>query len=415
MQRLTRNVVVAIVAVIVFGGCWAQPGSDAERSGYSPLEHGITPANVAQLHVSWTKQLTVDVHEPLVTAAGVYATSGSSPSAGTLALLDRNDGTNLWNASLFAADSGFNGGSPLVLRGKVYAPTTGISPILGNAIHTFDAMTGAALPSPGSGGNEVNGRGAKIVGTATQGGGSSGVVATQLFVDDTVGTGTWSTILDVGSPGSIPSPTSAAVAPTRLVIGLGAGVASWPLAKPTNCQVVSGVTFCPPAWSTPLATTLPGGAHPVLSPDDATVYAAAGSSLVALDAATGTQLWAGTLGASAASAPAVGNGFVYVPTSSGELDVFKLDGCGQMTCTPQWHANTTSAISQPPAVVPGGLVYTASADGVVRAYPSAGCGTTTCTSLWSAATGSTITGGPVPALGNLYVGTADGRLIAYTL
>jgi outer membrane protein assembly factor BamB len=64
-------------------------------------------------------------------------------------------------------------------------------------------------------------------------------------------------------------------------------------------------------------------------------------------------------------------------------------------------------------VVPGGLVYTASANGVVNAFPAAGCGTATCASLWSAATGSTVTGGPVPALGNLYVGTADGRLIAY--
>ena len=36
-----------------------------------------------------------------------------------------------------------------------------------------------------------------------------------------------------------------------------------------------------------------------------------------------------------------------------------------------------------------------------------------CSPLWSTNTGSRITGAPAVSLGHLYVGTEDGRLIAY--
>ena len=98
---------------------------------------------------------------------------------------------------------------------------------------------------------------------------------------------------------------------------------------------------------------------------------------------------------------------------NGDLAVFAANGCGHATCRTVWTAHTTSSIGQQPAVTSGGIVYVASADGVLRAYPAAGCGHPTCASLWSAPTGSMITGGPVAALGNVYVGTSDGRLIAY--
>ncbi len=415
MQRLTRNAVVAIAAVVVLAGCWAQPGSDSERTGFSPLDQGITPANVARLHVTWTKQLTTAVHDPAVTNAGVYVTSGEYPSAGTVAMLSRPNGATEWSRPLFAADSGSNAGPPTILGGKVYVPTPGISPVVSSAIRAFDAASGTEGPAIAEKTDEVIGRGGLLVGTGTQGGGG-GPVATYLFVEDTNGSATWSTLLDAGSTGeTLPAVTSPAVTSDHLIIGQGAAVQAWPLSTPGNCQVTSDVTFCPPAWSTAVPAGFPAGGHPVLAPDDSTVYAATGTSLVALTAATGTKAWSGTLGAAASAAPAVGDGFIYVPTTSGELDVFALGGCGHATCAPQWHTTTTSSISQAPAVVPGGLVYTGSANGNLNAFPAAGCGKAACASLWSAATGSTITGGPVPALGNLYVGTTDGRLIAYTL
>lgn len=56
---------------------------------------------------------------------------------------------------------------------------------------------------------------------------------------------------------------------------------------------------------------------------------------------------------------------------------------------------------------------TGAADGTLAAYPAAGCGASTCASLWSASTGSRITGAPAISLGKVFVGTDDGRIIAY--
>ncbi len=154
MQRRIGTAVIAITIVVVLGGCWAQPGSDAERSGYSPLDHGITPANVAQLHVTWTKTLPGPVNEPAVTDAGVFATSGAYPSAGVVTSLARDTGATQWRTALFDADSGFSSGPPVERGNTVFVPTPGISPILGRPIDVFDAGTGAQLPTAGSGGDE---------------------------------------------------------------------------------------------------------------------------------------------------------------------------------------------------------------------------------------------------------------------
>jgi outer membrane protein assembly factor BamB len=50
---------------------------------------------------------------------------------------------------------------------------------------------------------------------------------------------------------------------------------------------------------------------------------------------------------------------------------------------------------------------------VTGAFASGGCGAEVCAPLWSAATGSAISGGPAVSDGVVYVGTADGRLVAY--
>jgi outer membrane protein assembly factor BamB len=61
------------------------------------------------------------------------------------------------------------------------------------------------------------------------------------------------------------------------------------------------------------------------------------------------------------------------------------------------------------------VVFTGSADGTVRAFNAAGCAASVCGQLWADSTGSEITGAPAVNQGQLYVGTADGRLIAYGL
>jgi outer membrane protein assembly factor BamB len=65
--------------------------------------------------------------------------------------------------------------------------------------------------------------------------------------------------------------------------------------------------------------------------------------------------------------------------------------------------------------VAGGVVFAGADDGTVRAFDAAGCGAPSCAPLWSDATGSATTGAPAVNQGRLYVGTADGRVVAYGL
>jgi outer membrane protein assembly factor BamB len=104
------------------------------------------------------------------------------------------------------------------------------------------------------------------------------------------------------------------------------------------------------------------------------------------------------------------DGSLFVPTGDG-LVVLAAGGCGSAECAPVWTADTGDLRAQP--AVAGGVVFAGAQDGAVTAHPVAGCGASTCAPVWSTTTGSAITGGPVVANGQLYVGTADGRLIAY--
>lgn len=411
MGGITRTVVVAGALAMALAGCWVQPGSDSRRSGFSSLEQGITPANVSQLHEVWTKQLDAAVKPPAVTLDGIYTTTGNFIVGGKATLVARNDGTTRWSKTLWPDGSPYSVEPPTVLGSTVYVPIRSASTALNSSIQRFDAATGTPAGNFARSAGPLIGHGTVLAGTSAMA--MPGVAVTRLFVEDTAGAGSWESLLYVGGVTGASEPTSPAVGAGRVFIGNGLVIEAYTVTKPTNCTVTFGYSFCEPIWST--STTTPVAGHPVLSADDATVFAAAGTKLVTLNAATGTPGWTGTLGATASKAPAIGNGFVYVPTSTGELDVFAEGGCGQATCAPLWTATTGSAITQPPAVVPGGLVYTASADGTLRAYNAAGCPTSPCPSRWSATTGSAITGGPVPGLGQIYIGTEDGRLIAYGL
>jgi outer membrane protein assembly factor BamB len=61
------------------------------------------------------------------------------------------------------------------------------------------------------------------------------------------------------------------------------------------------------------------------------------------------------------------------------------------------------------------VVFTGSASGAVQAFDATGCGTATCGPLWTADVASEITGAPAVSNGQLYAGTADGRLVAWRL
>jgi outer membrane protein assembly factor BamB len=412
---------MAVGAVVALGGCWFQPGADARRSGFSLLDTAVTKANVASLHPVWTRTLGGDVQDPAVTPSGLYVMAGSPVAAGSLTLVDPATGTTTWTDDLFGESSYRLPAAPTVMGETVYLPMRGVSPVLGNAVERFDATTGQRQSSISRGAaTDVIGRDGVLVGadigvTPT----FPSFAVTSVWAERPGGTGSWSQVLWSGTysggPPPWPTPTSAALASDRLVMGDGASVEARHFEQPSGCPTLpNGDPDCAPLWSASVSAPVAG--HPVLSPDEATVYAAAGDQLVALDTANGTRRWTGTLGANASAAPALANGYVFVPTSSGELDVFTA-GCGADTCKPLWTATTAGSIIRPPAVTAGAVVYVASADHTVTAFDALGCAPARppCPPLWSVDTGATITGGPVPALGKVFVGTDDGRLVAYGL
>jgi outer membrane protein assembly factor BamB len=186
----------------------------------------------------------------------------------------------------------------------------------------------------------------------------------------------------------------------------GNGMRSYSITPPPECGSGVNPDRCP-AWATPLPGT--SASPPVIGAGGATIYTATDTgTLYAVDATDGTILWSAPLGTRAGT-PALADGSLFVPTDTG-LHVLDADGCGADECAPIWTAGTVAHSGQP--AVAGGVVFAKGAGGL-HAYAAGRCGAATCPSIWSTSPGSGITTGPVVTGGQLYVGTADGRLIAY--
>jgi outer membrane protein assembly factor BamB len=134
--------------------------------------------------------------------------------------------------------------------------------------------------------------------------------------------------------------------------------------KPTPLKAVSGTLQPQRAWSAGL-----GGANPKLllglapATDGRHVFAASGKGqVVALDAATGKQLWRRTLKALLAGGPGVGGGLVLVGSADG--DVFALDAASGKD---RWHVRVNAEILSAP-VVGGNVVVLRTVDGRLHGY-----------------------------------------------
>src|SRR5262249_7100671 len=91
--------------------------------------------------------------------------------------------------------------------------------------------------------------------------------------------------------------------------------------------------FCTPRWT----QTLPAAPRdPVGVGTKSAAIGLANGDVELLDLATGAVQWTAHTGASAATAPAVANGQLYVGGADGRLYAFASAGCGHATCTPHW-------------------------------------------------------------------------------
>lgn len=423
MARRLRVLAAGVVAVAM-AGCWYQPGQGPNRSSYNPSETEIGAGNVADLTEQWTADTdgTV-VGSPVVSNVGVHVRDNAESFYG----LDIATGERRWTHHLE------NPGIPLQLGttftdGNRVLVSSGIGNLGGHySAYWLDAATGVNLGDGNGFGLPDALRGTRSAWRHV-GFGSGTPVATSLRVADSADPGAgWAAPIfvnsGIGGPAA-PPVTLGTNGVYQAGLGFndqggpspttGNGIRSWPLDDPTMCPPPANVLACP-TWNTPIAGT--GATVPVLGDDENVLYTVNDQGTVfAVGTSTGSIQWTATLGSASTGVPALAEGVLYVPTAAG-LFALDADGCGGASCGPLWRgtdAGATGGADEQPAVA-NGVVYAAWGDGSVRAFDTGGCGAATCGSLWSSLIGSPVTGAPAVTGGQLYVGTQDGRVVAYGL
>jgi len=339
-----------------------------------------------------------------VSRFGVHATS--DPFLATYRL---SDGAENWRVDV--SPEGLPGGppgypdAPRVRGDELRVP---ISVPFRSASHTstFDARTGASIAGATPYGL-VTVDGDTLIGTERRILGTGFIVDFLHSTDLADPSQSWEVVYDGGNHESAVS--------DQWIVSVDdvAVVSAFPRSGPSPelCVPEIGYIFCEPAWERTLGGSTTA---PVVADDGQTVFVGDSAGTIwALDIADGTVRWSARLGSGVLATPTVGDGTLFVSTADGRLSAFEADGCGAATCPPSWTTAATGAAVRQQAALAGGVVYVASEDGSIRAFDASGCGTAVCEPVWETSTGSAITGAPAVARGRLFVGTADGRMIAF--
>jgi len=144
--------------------------------------------------------------------------------------------------------------------------------------------------------------------------------------------------------------------------------------------------------------------HPVLGGDRAYIPFAASDGthggITALDLNTGTTIWVSRMRAQPSAPPAIGTHLI-VPDTQSELVALDLDHGGI-----RWRSPAPSSFSSQPAVQ-ADAIYVGRHDGQLDRIDMADGGT-----VWSLDLGGALTGAMCHTSGLIFLGTADGRLLA---
>jgi outer membrane protein assembly factor BamB len=423
-----RAAATALVAVAL-AGCWPAPGQGPDRRAHNPREAAVTTATVADLAPLWRADLPTwpyaDAGTPVVSSRAVLVSDAYGLHA-----LDPTTGEPLWREPGGEAYILPVVADPIVEGNRVlYSWGTAV----GEAGHwVFD---GAWLDTAtGTRGDDVPAgpvtawRGGRAA-TYTLFGGLPPYQVRELVVVDTGDPGaSWRSVVQFPDLGAPQPPTLGAhrlyhvgtIDTTYDTVARVTGVRAYPLASPTVCAgrhpqfPAVGPMMCR-LWEVPTASA--PVTSPVVGPGESAVHVGlADGTALALDAATGTELWATPLGAAPSADPALADGSLYVPLADGDLAV--LDAAtGAVT----WRADVGGAGRQPAVAgraTPGatGVVFVGTAAGDLVALPAAGCGAPTCTPVWSHDLGSAVTGAPTVSGGRVHVGTGrPARVTAFAL
>jgi outer membrane protein assembly factor BamB len=394
------------------------PGAGPNRRGHNEFESAITTETVGSLTERWAVQAGGNLlGDPVWSAGGIHHAFRTASGQVALQTLRPSTGEEVW--SVAQLDQFHEASDPVVIGDEVYVGT-GTTSFGGRwSIAGFDTATGepgAVVDDAGL----INTARQRTFGYTWKGGVPNVGCATAIGVtelDDP--SESWRTQVQFSQSSCPDEPGPPTIGADRVYhagVGrnstepgtgtTGNGMRSYSITPPPECGSGVNPDRCP-AWATPLPGT--SASPPVIGAGGATIYTATDTgTLYAVDATDGTILWSAPLGTRAGT-PALADGSLFVPTDTG-LHVLDADGCGADECAPIWTAGTVAHSGQP--AVAGGVVFAKGAGGL-HAYAAGRCGAATCPSIWSTSPGSGITTGPVVTGGQLYVGTADGRLIAY--
>lgn len=406
---IARRLSAAVLAATL-GGCWAQPGFGPLHQGSNPFEDDLTTANVGTLDEAWSVRVDTGPvrSDPVVSGAGFVHVSDDRAAYG----LAQSDGDRQWKRQV-------------VPTGRPAAAVAGPVSTSGSRLHVawggipddggrlvLDASSGAVVSSSGGIGIETITLRDPYVVTAFSGFVEQTLAGTGFGV--TGGAHPWGQTLALEVAPKLRAPTGPAVSSDRVYVGIerswyGSNIlAGWDLEP--GCSVI-----VPPECTPPVKTQLDGlPTGPVLSDDEATVYVGTSAgTLYAIDADTGAVRWRAALGSAISQQPALtpSTSRLHAVTDGGSLVTLPAGGCGSAVCPVP--AGAVAALAGAPVRAPavaGGVVYVASAGGTIEAFSAAAPGS----ALFTDDLGAEITGGPTVAAGRLLVGTADGRVVAYT-
>jgi hypothetical protein len=394
-----------------------------ERTGYTPFEFALSPANVGRLTQQWTASLIGSGSDPVVADGHVYVTAttpatSSTPAStplGYLYAFDSSGRTNcggspstcspVWSAPYLSySDTGFQTlefdqflSAPTVANGTVYIERLGTDLISefggGGSTDAYNADNGTKVFSEAGadiGNLDLEGgtmapavSGGTLYGSFEFPSGRGGDYFGLDALDPSTGFVRFFAGLST-SPYSAPT-----VANGILYAASGNTLSAFDASGSNNCGPGPGVaasdTVCQPLWTATTSAPIIGSLQPTTGNPPLT----SGGSYVA-----------------------VANGYVYVGDASGTLSAFPAGGCGAATCAPVWTAQTSGAINSSAAVTPT-TVFVGSDDGKLYAFPARGCGAATCQPLWQAQTGGAVKSSSSVAGDVVYVGSDDDNLYAF--
>lgn len=419
---LRAGVVVAAAASV--SGCWVQPGVGPDRANWNPIEPVLTAETVVDLEPLWSAPVIpgastdVDALAPVVVGNGVFASLTADAEWGVIgaARLDAATGEADWvaQANLCCLDIGVtpSAQSPVWQSSKLLLPYTFDGPQAGSSISVLDAGTGDQLPGLGYA--------APCAGSVCR------PASHQLTVDGDQRV--WATVVassNGGGPAFTHSEISGLTYTPGLVFGEGGAFAlaldgservAWQQGTSMagyapGCQPNAIVArLCDPAWTASVGSAV--GA-PAISADSV-VFSAGDGTVRVLDLATGAERWRGDAGVSTDLGPVV-TGSEIIVAAGGSVVAFPVDGCGAAVCEPLWTGQTgATGVATTPAAA-GDVVYVATTGGGIVAFGTHGCGAPTCAPLVTMPTAVEVTGGPVIDGGRVFVGLADGDVVAFGL